>query len=52
MPTSRNDTRGGKSLAGPLFGIVALVITYWLLSGWHQLPAVLGATLNGVLWPS
>jgi hypothetical protein len=45
MPTPRNELRGGRAFAGPLLGIVILLTCYWLLVGWHQLPAVIDFAL-------
>jgi hypothetical protein len=51
MPVSRKDTRNG-SFAMPLVGIAVLLTFYWLLADWHQLPALVSATLTTLHWPT
>ena len=51
MGLSRNQRRGGKGFAAPLFGIIFLMACYWILAEWQELPAMIGATLSVVHWP-
>ena len=41
MATPRREIRGGRALAGPVLGIIILLACYWLLVGWHQMPAII-----------
>jgi len=45
MPTPRKEIRGGRAFAGPVLGIVILLACYWLLVGWHQMPALIDFAL-------
>jgi hypothetical protein len=51
MPLSRKQARGGRAFAVPLFGIVVLLLCYWILSEWQNLPAVVTRALGSVRWP-
>jgi hypothetical protein len=49
---ARRDEPGAKALAAPLFGIIVLLTTYWVVTDWHNLPNLISSTLNGLSWPS
>jgi hypothetical protein len=51
MPVSRNQTRGGRAFAVPVFGIVVLLLCYWVLAEWHDVPTMVTGTLASVHWP-
>jgi hypothetical protein len=44
--------RGGRVYAVPLFGIVVLLASYWLLMDWQDVPAMIHTTLAAVHWPA
>ena len=48
MPVSRKDVRGGRAYAFPLLGIATLLVSYWILSDWHQMPSIIDAALSVV----
>ena len=52
MPMSRKAARGSKAYAAPLFGIGLLMTFYWLMTDWHDLPAVISTALAAVHWPT
>jgi hypothetical protein len=41
MPKSRKEVRGSRAFAAPVLGIVILLACYWLLVGWHHMPALI-----------
>jgi hypothetical protein len=45
MRTPRREIRGGRAFAGPVLGIVILLACYYLLVGWHQMPAIIDFAL-------
>ena len=51
MPVSRNEARGVKAFAFPLFGIVLLLACYWILADWQDMPTLLSDALATVHWP-
>ena len=48
MSTPPKEFRGGRAFAGPVLGIVLLLAFYWLLVGWHQIPAIIDLALATV----
>ena len=48
MPVSRKDSRGAGSFAFPLFGVAILLASYWLLTGWQNVPAFINSALSAV----
>lgn len=50
MPTTRNEARGGKAFAFPLFGIFFLLTCYWVLAEWQKVPALISNALTAVHW--
>jgi hypothetical protein len=52
MPISRREVRGGRAFAFPLFGIAVLLLSYWVLSDWHEMPRIIDAVLSAVHWPT
>jgi hypothetical protein len=50
MPVSQKEMRGGKAFAFPLIGIISLLVCYWVLAEWHDMPALLNAALTSVKW--
>jgi hypothetical protein len=48
MQTSRKDMRGSRAYTVPLFGIVVLLASYWLLAEWQELPAIVWSVLDAV----
>jgi ABC-type nitrate/sulfonate/bicarbonate transport system permease component len=48
MSISRKEMRGSRAYTVPLFGIVALLALYWLLTDWQQVPAILRSALDAV----
>ena len=51
MQTSRKDIRsGGRVYTAPLFGIIVLLLSYFLLTDWQQLPTVVGMLFNAMHW--
>jgi hypothetical protein len=51
MQTSRKELRGTRVYAVPLFGIVVLLASYWLLADWQQVPAIIRAVLDAAHLP-
>ena len=45
MPMSRKETNAGRAFAFPLFGIVVLLASYWLLTDWHEVPHFINSVL-------
>jgi hypothetical protein len=52
MPISRKETRGGRAFAFPLFGIVILLASYWVLADWQDVPAIISGALASMHWPN
>jgi hypothetical protein len=52
MPGSRRELRGGRAFAVPLLGVMLLLVSYWLLVDWHNVPALLNSALAAVHWPT
>jgi hypothetical protein len=52
MPISRKEARGGRAFAFPLFGIVVLLLCYWVLAEWQDVPRLLNGALASVHWPN
>jgi hypothetical protein len=51
MQTSRKEMRGTRVYAVPLFGIVVLLTSYWLLADWQQVPSIIRAVLDAAHLP-
>lgn len=51
MPTSRRETSSGKTYAAPLFWVVVLLLCYWILAEWPQLPSLLASIKASLHWP-
>lgn len=52
MPTSRRETMSGKAYAAPLVWVALLLLCYWVLVQWPQLPGLLNsmkADLSGLI---
>jgi len=52
MPISRKETRGGRAFAFPMVGIVLLLVCYWILADWPDMPTLISGTLTSVHWPT
>jgi hypothetical protein len=52
MALSRKETRGGRSFAAPLFGVLFLLACYWVLAEWQDLPKLISAALGIIKWTS
>jgi hypothetical protein len=50
MPTSRKEMRGSRAFTVPLFGIAVLLMAYWLLADWRQVPEIISSALAMVHW--
>jgi hypothetical protein len=50
MPISRKETRGGRAFAFPLFGIMILLGSYWVLADWQDMPTMISSALASVHW--
>jgi len=37
-----------RAYAAPLFGVVLLLLCYWLLADWHNVPAVICSVVAAV----
>ena len=48
MSVSRKQARG---FAVPVFGIVVLLLCYWILAEWHDVPAMVTRALGSLRWP-
>ena len=51
MTLSRKPARGTRAFAFPLFGVAVLLLCYWVLAGWHDVPALIGGALGSIHWP-
>ena len=51
VAVSRKQTRAGRAFAVPLFGIVVLLLCYWILADWQDVPAMLTRALASLRWP-
>ena len=45
MPNSRKDGNGNHGYGAPVAGIVVLLLSYWLISEWNSLPALMSSAL-------
>jgi hypothetical protein len=45
MPNTRKEGNGNHGYAGPVAGIVVLLLGYWVISEWHSLPALMSSAL-------
>lgn len=52
MPMTTRQARGGRAFAFPVFGIAVLLVSYLLLVQWQEVPAIIGAALAAVHWPT
>lgn len=52
MPTSRKEMRGSRAFAVPLVGIIVLLVSYWLLSDWQQVPETISSAFAALYWPT
>lgn len=50
MPISRKEARGGKAFAMPMLGIALLLVCYFVLADWEDLPKLMSAALASVHW--
>ncbi len=51
MAVSRKETRSAKAFAVPLLGIALLLVCYWVLADWQELPTLMSRALASVHWP-
>jgi hypothetical protein len=52
MPIARKDARGGRAFAFPLFGIMILLMCYFVLADWPDMPRMITSALATVHWPT
>jgi hypothetical protein len=52
MPISRKETRGGRAFAFPLAGIALLLVCYWVLADWQDMPKIISEALASLHWPN
>ncbi len=45
MSTSRKAEYSGRTFAVPMVLILALLVSYWLLTDWHTLPRLIDSAL-------
>ncbi len=45
MPNSRKDSNGNHGYAAPVAWIVLLLCSYWVISEWHSLPALINSAI-------
>jgi hypothetical protein len=48
MAMSRKEMRGSRTFALPLFGIVALLASYVLLTDWQQVPRLISSVIAAI----
>jgi hypothetical protein len=51
VTSSRKETPTGRAYAAPLFWVAVLMVCYWLLAEWPELPKLLGSLKAGLHWP-
>lgn len=51
MPTPQKDPRGSRAYMVPLFGIVFMLASYWLLTDWQHLPQIIDTAIATMHWP-
>ncbi len=51
MAISRKQARAGRGFAVPVFGIVVLLLCYWILAEWQDVPAMVTRALASLRWP-
>lgn len=51
MPVSRKEARSAKAFAYPVLGIALLLVCYWVLADWQDLPTMVNRALASVHWP-
>jgi hypothetical protein len=47
MPAQRPDRPLSRLFVGPVAMILGLIVVFWLLADWDQLPRLISATLHG-----
>jgi len=51
MASSRKDTPSGRAYATSLFWVALLIVCYWVLAEWPELPKLLMSVKAGLHWP-
>jgi hypothetical protein len=51
MPMSRRAAHGGRAFAIPLFGVMVLLASYWLLADWQNVPTRISSAFATMHWP-
>lgn len=52
MSVSRKETNSGKAVAGALFGVILLLVSYLLLADWQNVPTTIRWALTAMHWPT
>jgi len=51
MMASRKEINSGRAYAAPLFWVVILMLCYWILAEWQELPSLIASVKAGLRWP-
>jgi hypothetical protein len=51
MPSSRKATHSGRAYAAPLFWVALLMMCYWVLAEWPEIPRLLAVLKASLPWP-
>ena len=51
MAISRKQARAGRGFAVPVFGIEVLLLCYWILAEWQDVPAMVTRALASLRLP-
>jgi hypothetical protein len=51
VTSSRKETPTSRAYAAPLFWVAVLMVCYWLLAEWPELPKLIGELKAGLHWP-
>jgi hypothetical protein len=52
MSVSRKEKNSGKAVAGALFGVILLLVSYLLLADWQNVPTTIRWALTAMHWPT
>lgn len=52
MPSSRRAVQSGRAYAAPLLWVALLMVCYWVLAEWPELPKLFALLKVALHWPA
>jgi hypothetical protein len=52
MPSPRKEVQSGRAYAAPLLWVAVLMVCYWVLAEWPELPKLFALLRVSLHWPA